>query len=52
MGLRKKRVADRGLTWEQAVPEALCFGWIDSGAARRRRRGAPAVDPAQADQRV
>lgn len=30
MGLVKKHVADRGLTWEQAVPEALCFGWIDS----------------------
>ena len=30
MGLAKKHVADRGLTWEQAVPEALCFGWIDS----------------------
>ncbi len=30
MGLRKKHVQPRGLTWEQAVPEALCFGWIDS----------------------
>ncbi|GAB2462029.1 YdeI/OmpD-associated family protein [Jatrophihabitans fulvus] len=30
MGLRKKHVPDRGLTWEDAVPEALCFGWIDS----------------------
>ncbi|WP_104106969.1 YdeI/OmpD-associated family protein [Nocardioides sp. 616] len=30
MGLRKKHVPDRGLTWAQAVPEALCFGWIDS----------------------
>lgn len=30
MGLHKKHVADRGLTWEDAVPEALCFGWIDS----------------------
>lgn len=31
MGLRKKHVGpDRGLTWEDAVPEALCFGWIDS----------------------
>ncbi|WP_114424052.1 YdeI/OmpD-associated family protein [Nocardioides houyundeii] len=30
MGLRKKHVPDRGLTWEHAVPEALCFGWIDS----------------------
>lgn len=34
MGLHKKHVADRGLTWEQAVPEALCFGWIDSVAQR------------------
>lgn len=34
MGLRKKHVADRGLTWEQAVPEALCFGWIDSMVQR------------------
>lgn len=34
MGLRKKHVPDRGLTWEQAVPEALCFGWIDSVAQR------------------
>ncbi len=30
MELRKKHVEPRGLTWEQAVPEALCFGWIDS----------------------
>ena len=34
MGLYKKHVPDRGLTWEQAVPEALCFGWIDSVAQR------------------
>lgn len=34
MGLWKKHVPDRGLTWEQAVPEALCFGWIDSVAQR------------------
>jgi len=34
MGLNKKHVPDRGLTWEQAVPEALCFGWIDSVAQR------------------
>jgi uncharacterized protein YdeI (YjbR/CyaY-like superfamily) len=34
MGLSKKHVADRGLTWEQAVPEALCFGWIDSVVQR------------------
>lgn len=30
MGLSKKHVAPRGLTWEEAVREALCFGWIDS----------------------
>ena len=33
MGLHKKHVTPRGLTWEDAVPEALCFGWID-GTAR------------------
>lgn len=46
MGLRKKHVADRGLTWEQAVPEALCYGWIDSVSQRidedtRRQRWTP-----------
>ncbi|MGO1466116.1 MAG: YdeI/OmpD-associated family protein [Microbacterium gubbeenense] len=30
MELRRADVADRGLTWADAVPEALCFGWIDS----------------------
>lgn len=34
MGLYKKHVPERGLTWAQAVPEALCFGWIDSVAQR------------------
>lgn len=34
MGLYKKHVPNRGLTWEQAVPEALCYGWIDSVAQR------------------
>ncbi|MET0724918.1 MAG: YdeI/OmpD-associated family protein [Leifsonia sp.] len=34
MGIYKKHVAERGITWEQAVPEALCFGWIDSVAQR------------------
>ena len=34
MGLNKKHVPDRGLTWELAVPEALCFGWIDSQVQR------------------
>lgn len=43
MGLRAKHVSPRGLTWAEAVPEALCFGWIDSlsqgidGDARRQR---------------
>lgn len=46
MGLLKKHVPDRGLTWEQAVPEALCFGWIDSVSQRidddaRRQRWTP-----------
>lgn len=46
MGLHKKHVADRGLTWEDAVPEALCFGWIDSVSQRidedsRRQRWTP-----------
>jgi uncharacterized protein YdeI (YjbR/CyaY-like superfamily) len=46
MGLAKKHVADRGLTWEDAVPEALCFGWIDSVSQRidedtRRQRWTP-----------
>jgi uncharacterized protein YdeI (YjbR/CyaY-like superfamily) len=34
MGLYKKHVPDRGLTWEEAVPEALCWGWIDSKIER------------------
>lgn len=46
MGLRKKHVPDRGLTWADAVPEALCFGWIDSVSQRidedtRRQRWTP-----------
>lgn len=46
MGLNKKHVADRGLTWEQAVPVALCWGWIDSVVQRidedtRRQRWTP-----------
>lgn len=46
MGLRKAHVADRGLTWAEAVPEALCFGWIDSlsqpiDADSRRQRWTP-----------
>jgi uncharacterized protein YdeI (YjbR/CyaY-like superfamily) len=34
MGLYKKHVGERGLTWEQAVIEALCWGWIDSVVQR------------------
>jgi uncharacterized protein YdeI (YjbR/CyaY-like superfamily) len=34
MGLHKRHVAPRGLTWDDAVPEALCYGWIDSVAQR------------------
>ncbi|MFE5672691.1 YdeI family protein [Agromyces sp. NPDC056523] len=46
MGLNKKHVPDRGLTWEDAVPEALCYGWIDSVSQRidddaRRQRWTP-----------
>ncbi len=46
MGLRRKGHPDRGLTWEDAVPEALCFGWIDSTSYRiddeaRRQRWTP-----------
>ena len=46
MGLNRKGVPDRGLTWEEAVPEALCYGWIDSRAERvddrsRRQRWTP-----------
>lgn len=46
MGLNKRHVADRGLTWDAAVPEALAFGWIDSKSERidddaRRQRWTP-----------
>ena len=46
MGLRKKHVEPRGLTWAEAVPEALCYGWIDSvvqslGADAVRQRWTP-----------
>jgi uncharacterized protein YdeI (YjbR/CyaY-like superfamily) len=34
MGLYKKHVPARGLTWEDAVVEALCWGWIDSVSQR------------------
>lgn len=44
--LNHKRVVPRGITWEEAVQEALCFGWIDSKSQRidedsRRQRFTP-----------
>lgn len=46
MGLRRTGVPGAGLTWAEAVPEALCFGWIDSVSQRidettRRQRWTP-----------
>lgn len=46
MGLLRKHVPDHGLTWADAVPVALCWGWIDSVAQRidedsRRQRWTP-----------
>lgn len=34
MGLYKRHVPDRGLVWEEAVVQALRFGWIDSRVER------------------
>ncbi len=46
MGLWKKGSGRVGLTWAEAVREALCWGWIDSRAERvdehaRRQRWTP-----------
>ncbi|WP_460782895.1 YdeI/OmpD-associated family protein [Microbacterium tumbae] len=46
MEVRRAHVPDRGLTWADAVPEALSFGWIDSVSQpidddRRRQRWTP-----------
>jgi len=46
MGLYRKGDPRRGITWEEAVVEALCFGWIDSVSQRiddsaRRQRWTP-----------
>ncbi|WP_349828640.1 YdeI/OmpD-associated family protein [Brevibacterium litoralis] len=46
MGLNRAHVEVRGLTWADAVPEALCFGWIDSVSQpidddSRRQRWSP-----------
>lgn len=46
MGLYRTGDPRQGITWAQAVPEALCFGWIDSVSQRideqaRRQRWTP-----------
>ena len=46
MGLWKKGSGRAGITWAEAVREALCWGWIDSRAERidedaRRQRWTP-----------
>lgn len=46
MGLYRNGDPRQGLTWADAVPEALCFGWIDSVSQRidesaRRQRWSP-----------
>ncbi|HEY7583546.1 MAG TPA: YdeI/OmpD-associated family protein [Acidimicrobiia bacterium] len=46
MKLNSKHVKPRGITWDEAVEEALCFGWIDSKSQRiddnsRRQRWTP-----------
>lgn len=46
MGLYRKGDPRQGLSWADAVPEALCFGWIDSANQRiddgaRRQRWTP-----------
>lgn len=46
MGLYRKGDPDQGLTWDEAVPVALCFGWIDSVSQKvddrsRRQRWTP-----------
>ena len=46
MGLYRKGDPRLGITWAEAVPEALCFGWIDSVSQRidetaRRQRWTP-----------
>ncbi|MFS0866482.1 YdeI family protein [Microbacterium sp. 179-B 1A2 NHS] len=46
MGFYRKGDPRQGLTWAEAVPEALCFGWIDSIAKgidenSRRQRWTP-----------
>lgn len=34
VGLYKKGASRTGITWKQAVDQALCFGWIDSVGKR------------------
>jgi uncharacterized protein YdeI (YjbR/CyaY-like superfamily) len=46
VGFFKRGAGETGITWREAVDEALCFGWIDGkrqsiDAARRRIRFTP-----------
>ena len=46
VGFFKRGAGETGITWREAVDQALCFGWIDGkgqpiDAARRRIRFTP-----------
>ena len=41
VGLFKRAAAETGITWREAVDEALCFGWIDGQGQSDRRRAPP-----------
>ncbi len=45
MERRPKGHPEQGLRWEDAVPEALCFGWIDSTSRRIREMRAQRWSP-------
>jgi uncharacterized protein YdeI (YjbR/CyaY-like superfamily) len=50
LALTKKGGTLPSLTWQQAVDEALCFGWIDGQTRKRDQEtslgsGSPRVDP-------
>ena len=44
LALTRKGGSVTTLTWQQAVDEALCFGWID-GQTRKRDEGVPGGSP-------
>jgi hypothetical protein len=50
LALTRKGGSVTTLTWQQAVDEALCFGWIDGQTRKRDERvpggGSPRVGPA------